>query len=127
MAAVEQVGGQPRAAARRPSSQGMISQAAGYLAMAGVVFLIGLPLLWLLSAAFKETAEIYVVPATWLPNEPTLRNFPRAWNAAPFGMYYLEHDLRHRRQRHREADHGGDDRVRPGDAPIPGQDRSSSR
>jgi sn-glycerol 3-phosphate transport system permease protein len=89
MAAVEQVGGQPRATGRRASSQGMISQAAGYLAMAGVVFLIGLPLLWLLSAAFKETAEIYVVPATWLPNEPTLRNFPRAWNAAPFGMYYL--------------------------------------
>ena len=89
MTAVEQVGGQPGIGRRRPRSQSLISQAAGYLAMAVVAFVIGLPLLWLLSAAFKETREIYVVPATWIPAEPTLANFPRAWNAAPFGLYYL--------------------------------------
>ena len=72
MAAVEQVG-QARAASRRLSSHGLISQAAGYLAMVVVVFVIGLPLLWLLSAAFKESAEIYVVPATWIPSAPTLQ------------------------------------------------------
>src|SRR5689334_20480378 len=64
-------------------------QVAGYVAMVGVVAIIGLPLAWLISAAFKETAEIYVVPTTWIPREPTLQNFPRAWNAAPFGMYYI--------------------------------------
>jgi sn-glycerol 3-phosphate transport system permease protein len=57
--------------------------------MVVVAFLIGLPLLWLLSAAFKESSEIYIIPATWIPDNPTLANFPEAWNAAPFGMYYV--------------------------------------
>src|SRR3954468_1635469 len=64
-------------------------QVAGYGAMVCAVAIIGLPLAWLISAAFKETAEIYVVPTTWIPREPTLQNFPRAWSAAPFGMYYI--------------------------------------
>jgi sn-glycerol 3-phosphate transport system permease protein len=76
-------------ARRRPNVQATIWRAIGYLAMVAVAFVIGLPLLWLLSAAFKETSEIYIVPATWIPNEPILTNFPRAWNAAPFGQYYL--------------------------------------
>ena len=37
-----------------------------------------LPLLWLLSASFKEIDEIYIVPATWIPHNPTIQNFPRA-------------------------------------------------
>jgi sn-glycerol 3-phosphate transport system permease protein len=61
----------------------------GYLAMGGAVALVGVPLLWMLSAAFKETKEIYVFPSTWIPQEPTLANFPRAWQSAPFGRYYL--------------------------------------
>lgn len=89
MAVLEQVGGQPGTGRRGARSRGLVSRTAGYLAMAVVAFVIGLPLLWLLSAAFKETSEIYVVPATWIPNEPTFANFPRAWNAAPFGLYYL--------------------------------------
>jgi sn-glycerol 3-phosphate transport system permease protein len=62
---------------------------AGYAAIVAAVAIIGLPLAWLLSAAFKETREIYVVPSTWIPQDPTLQNFPRAWNAAPFGRYYI--------------------------------------
>ena len=89
MAAVEQVGGQPRLARRRASLGAVLTKTAGYVAMIVVAFLIGLPLLWLLSAAFKETGEIYIIPATWIPNNPTLANFPEAWNAAPFGMYYV--------------------------------------
>jgi sn-glycerol 3-phosphate transport system permease protein len=88
MAAIERVN-QSGAVARRASSSVVIGRLIGYLTMAAVVFVMGLPLLWLLSAAFKETAEIYVIPATWIPHEPTFDNFPGAWNAAPFGRYYL--------------------------------------
>jgi sn-glycerol 3-phosphate transport system permease protein len=88
MAAVERMGS-VGVARRRASSQGLVSRVAGYLAMAAVVFIIGLPLLWLISASFKEISEIYVVPATWIPHNPTLQNFPTAWNAAPFGRYYV--------------------------------------
>jgi sn-glycerol 3-phosphate transport system permease protein len=88
MTAVERAGSAttivPQASRRiRPS------QILGYVAMVCAIAIIGLPLAWLISAAFKETAEIYVVPTTWIPREPTLQNFPRAWNAAPFGQYYL--------------------------------------
>jgi len=89
MAAVEELKiHPPRLRTRNAGATGRIGRIAGYLAMAIVVALIGLPLLWLLSAAFKETREIYIIPTTWIPREPTIQNFPRAWNAAPFGLYY---------------------------------------
>jgi sn-glycerol 3-phosphate transport system permease protein len=61
---------------------------AGYLGMALAVLVVGLPVYWTLIAAFKTTAEIYG-PPTWVPRQPTLSNFPAAWNAAPFARYYL--------------------------------------
>jgi sn-glycerol 3-phosphate transport system permease protein len=61
----------------------------GYLAMLLAVAAVGLPLLWLLSAAFKPTPEIYVFPPTWIPNHPTLDNFARAWRQAPFDRFYV--------------------------------------
>jgi len=88
MAAVEQVGSAGLAGRRAPV-HGVVSRVVGYATMIVVVFLIGLPLLWLVSAAFKETSEIYVVPASWIPHNPILSNFPNAWNAAPFGRYYV--------------------------------------
>nr|WP_322822153.1 carbohydrate ABC transporter permease [Chloroflexus sp.] len=62
---------------------------AGYLALIGAVLVIGLPVYWTVMAAFKETREIYSLPVTWWPANPTLNNFPAAWQAAPFGRYYL--------------------------------------
>jgi sn-glycerol 3-phosphate transport system permease protein len=61
---------------------------AGYVGMALAVLVIGLPVYWTLIAAFKTTAEIYG-PPTWIPANPTLANFPAAWEAAPFGRFYL--------------------------------------
>jgi sn-glycerol 3-phosphate transport system permease protein len=60
-----------------------------YLLMALLLIIMGLPLYWMITAAFKENAEIYRVPITWLPQAPTLENFGRAWRAAPFGRYYI--------------------------------------
>jgi sn-glycerol 3-phosphate transport system permease protein len=88
MTAVERAGS-PGLAGARPRRRIRPAQVAGYVAMLCAIAIIGLPLAWLISAAFKETAEIYVVPTTWIPREPTLQNFPRAWEAAPFGMYYI--------------------------------------
>lgn len=61
---------------------------AGYLGMVLAVLVIGLPVYWTVIAAFKTTAEIYG-PPTWIPQQPTLGNFPAAWGAAPFARYYL--------------------------------------
>ncbi len=90
MATIEQARTREQASARGGGlAPGQGWRVAGYAAMILAVAIIGVPLLWMVSAAFKETREIYVIPATWIPHEPTLANFPRAWQAAPFGLYYL--------------------------------------
>jgi sn-glycerol 3-phosphate transport system permease protein len=60
-----------------------------YLGLALMVALIGLPVYWMITGSFKPTTEIYQIPPTWIPTQPTITNFIRAWNSAPFGRYYL--------------------------------------
>lgn len=50
---------------------------------------IGLPIYWMLIASLKTSREIYTVPPTWIPLNPTLDNYPSAWRAAPFERYYI--------------------------------------
>lgn len=61
----------------------------GYAAIVLAVVAIGLPLYWTVSASFKTSQEIYRFPPTWFPQEPILSNYSDAWNAAPFGRYYI--------------------------------------
>jgi sn-glycerol 3-phosphate transport system permease protein len=60
-----------------------------YLLMAISVFIIGLPVYWMVIGAFKQSAEVYQIPPTWIPLQPTLNNFSAAWHSAPFGRYYI--------------------------------------
>jgi len=43
----------------------------------------------MISGAFKTPQEVYAIPPTWIPLQPTLANFSKAWNSAPFERYYL--------------------------------------
>lgn len=61
----------------------------GYLGMLLCLLLIGLPVYWMIIGALKGTMEVYRVPPTWIPLEPTFANFTQAWNSAPFGRYYV--------------------------------------
>lgn len=76
-------------ARNRPARGSVGWRIAGYAAMLLAVVVIGAPLYWMATAAFKTNAEIYVAPPTWIPEQPTLDNFVRAWNAAPFGRFYI--------------------------------------
>jgi sn-glycerol 3-phosphate transport system permease protein len=67
----------------------VLQHAPGYMAMLLCLLAIGLPIYWMVIGAFKQSAEIYRVPPTWLPLEPTLGNFANAWQSAPFGRYYV--------------------------------------
>lgn len=60
-----------------------------YGALFGGAILVGLPIYWMLLAAFKTNQEIFSMPPTWLPLRPTLDNFPTAWSQAPFGQFYI--------------------------------------
>jgi sn-glycerol 3-phosphate transport system permease protein len=60
-----------------------------YIAMAVVVLLIMVPIFWMLSGSLKTNAEILTFPPQWLPTNPQWHNYSDAWNAAPFGRFYL--------------------------------------
>ncbi len=57
--------------------------------MGVAAMLVGLPMYWMLIAAFKTNQEIFTSPPTWIPLAPTLDNFPAAWRQAPFGNFYV--------------------------------------
>lgn len=61
----------------------------GYIALALSVVVVGMPMYWMLLAAFKTNQEIFIAPPTWIPLRPTLDNFPAAWRQAPFGSFYV--------------------------------------
>ena len=92
MRAVEQRRAQPLvvgglAVPGRPSAR--LGRILAYLGLLAGVVLIGLPMYWMVLAAFKTNREIFTMPPTWIPLAPTLENFPAAWNQAPFGRFYL--------------------------------------
>ena len=69
--------------------QQRLNRAAGYLAMAVIVLLIGLPVWWMVSASLKTSQEIYTFPPDWIPRNPRWSNFQVAWQSAPFDRFYL--------------------------------------
>jgi putative chitobiose transport system permease protein len=49
-----------------------------------------LPLLWLVSTAFKSAEEnIFAFPPQFIPATPTLNNFITVWQQNPFGQYFI--------------------------------------
>jgi sn-glycerol 3-phosphate transport system permease protein len=64
-------------------------QILSYGLMLLVVIIVGLPLLWMVLGSLKTNQEIYTLPIRWLPTAPRWDNFADAWNAAPFGQFYI--------------------------------------
>ena len=57
------------------------------LIIASLVFLI--PLYWMIITALKTQGDILRYPPSLWPNPVTFENFPRAFNALPFGRFYF--------------------------------------
>ena len=59
-----------------------------YLLLGAIALAMLLPLLWLVSTAFKSpTEDIFQFPPRLIPAQPTLDNFVKVWNSNPFGQY----------------------------------------
>ncbi len=54
-----------------------------------LVFIIGLPVFWLVTGALKSNREILTVSPEFLPKSFQLDNFARAWTGAKFSSYYV--------------------------------------
>lgn len=66
-----------------------VSKVLGYLALIVLVAAIGAPIYWMVTASVKTNAEVFSFPPQWIPTDPHWSNYKDAWNAAPFGRFYL--------------------------------------
>ncbi len=64
--------------------QRRMARAFGYVAMALVILLISLPLVWVFFTAFKEKGDIYSRPTTWWPPRWNPSNFSEGTSRVPF-------------------------------------------
>lgn len=72
----------------------IIGQISLYLLLSLIALGMLLPLLWLVSTAFKSAGEnIFQFPPQWLPQQPTLDNFIKVWQTHPFGRYLFNSTL----------------------------------
>jgi ABC-type glycerol-3-phosphate transport system permease component len=53
------------------------------------VLVVVFPLLWMLASALKSNGEIINPKSSLLPSHPRWANLSDAWNAAPFGRFFL--------------------------------------
>jgi putative chitobiose transport system permease protein len=59
-----------------------------YGGLGAIALVMLLPLLWLVSTAFKSPTEnIFQFPPQFIPAQPTLNNFVKVWQTNPFGRY----------------------------------------
>ncbi|MDJ0702531.1 MAG: carbohydrate ABC transporter permease [Leptolyngbyaceae cyanobacterium MO_188.B28] len=65
-----------------------------YGLLAAIALVMLLPLMWLVSTAFKSPTEnIFQIPPQFWPTEPTLNNFIEVWRTNPFGRYFFNSGL----------------------------------
>lgn len=47
------------------------------------------PVGWAISASFKPLGDIFTFPVKWIPENPTLNNYIKGWQAANFSRYFF--------------------------------------
>lgn len=60
-----------------------------YLILLAVMAIMLLPFFWTVTTSFKTPQEAQSYPPTWIPKQLRWQNYIEAWNAAPFGRYFL--------------------------------------
>jgi putative chitobiose transport system permease protein len=59
-----------------------------YFVLGAIALIMLLPLIWLVSTAFKSpTEDIFSFPPQFIPAQPTFQNFVQVWQSNPFGQY----------------------------------------
>ncbi|MBD1848599.1 carbohydrate ABC transporter permease [Cyanobacteria bacterium FACHB-502] len=79
---------------RRLLQSSPVRTIATYLLLGLIALVMLLPLIWLVSTAFKSSTEdIFQFPPQFLPAQPTIANFIEVWQTNPFGRYLFNSTL----------------------------------
>ncbi len=79
---------------RRLLQSSPVRTIATYLLLGLIALVMLLPLIWLVSTAFKSpTEDIFQFPPQFLPAQPTIANFIEVWQTNPFGRYLFNSTL----------------------------------
>src|ERR1700677_4655315 len=74
---------------RRRSRAGRIGRLAVHAVLMTGSLLMITPMLWMIATSFKPATEIALWPPHFLPMVPTFENYTGAFQAAPFGRFFL--------------------------------------
>ncbi|MEM9004275.1 MAG: carbohydrate ABC transporter permease [Cyanobacteria bacterium P01_F01_bin.86] len=71
-------------------SSSVVKKVCTYCLLSAIALIMLLPLIWLVSTAFKSAEEnIFAFPPQFIPAVPTVQNFVTVWQQNPFGQYFL--------------------------------------
>ncbi len=78
----------------RHANRQWVKAALMYGLLGGIAIAMLLPLLWLVSTAFKSPSEnLFQFPPQFFPAAPTFGNFVKVWQSNPFGRYFFNSTL----------------------------------
>ena len=60
-----------------------------YVLLAGGLFLVVSPFMWMLLSSFKPEREVRAVPPSWWPETVTLENYDRLFTQLDFPTYFM--------------------------------------
>jgi len=74
---------------KRKHRQELIKKIISYtfLSLLGVTMI--LPFIWMISTSLKEAGEVFAYPPKWIPDKLLFSNYVQAWNAVPFGRFFI--------------------------------------
>ena len=64
-----------------------VSLAALYVVLILITVITLLPLVWMLSASFKLSTEVFTVPIRWIPETFHWENYLTIWQKIPFALF----------------------------------------
>ncbi len=71
------------------NSETLLQRVGTYILLILIAFAMLIPLIWLISTAFKSEAEnVFQFPPQFIPQHPTVKNFSEIWETEPFGLYF---------------------------------------
>lgn len=74
-------------ARQMPAGRLVLPEVLYYAVLVGLALPFLLPLLWMLSTAFKPAEMVYASPPQWIPRPVTLDNFREAWGLLDFPQF----------------------------------------